>query len=275
MYAGPGTRTPGVAGGALYFDGTTGAASTYVHVPDAPSLHIAGGITMAAWVRCEDLVRDAPILAKEDYDRLSYWFGVYGVDDSAPGSFGGLLDRNGLDPWELEDRNQGAVSAGVWTHLATTWDGATVRHYLDGEALPETHPFTGPLYVADTYLAIGVNSQKHYTAFKGAVDDVRLYNYALGPDAVRALYTTTMLSITDAVKEGDDLRVYWTCGPGQRYQVQTNAGLVGAFHDLGTAIVTPTGTPVESTNYLHRNALMAADGVLFYRVQGESGGELR
>jgi hypothetical protein len=59
------TWTNGYSGGGLYFDGTTGAGSTYVTIPDAPSLHINNAISFAAWVRCDDINRDAPILDKE------------------------------------------------------------------------------------------------------------------------------------------------------------------------------------------------------------------
>src|ERR1035437_2586934 len=48
------TWTNGTSGGGLYFDGTTGAGSTYVTIPDAASLHITNAISFAAWIRCDD-----------------------------------------------------------------------------------------------------------------------------------------------------------------------------------------------------------------------------
>jgi len=262
------TWTAGIRGSALYFDGTTGSGSTYVRIPDAPSLHIAAGISCAAWVRSEDIGRDAPILAKEGDGKLSYWFGTYGVTDqgSQPGNFGLLLDREGSYPWTLEDRNQGTVSTEDWMHVASTWDGTTVRHYLNGYALPETASFSDPIYVSDAFLAIGANSTWNYTAFKGSIDDVRLYNYALGQEEVRALYVTTRFAITSIVREGDGIRLQWECAAGNRYRVQTSADVTGVFGDVGPIIEIPSGSPIRSTNFLHTGVLTNPNR-LFYRVK--------
>ena len=100
------TWTNGHSGGGLYFDGTTGAGATYVAIPDSASLHITNAISFAAWVRCDDVFRDAPILDKEAPDKLSYWFGAF-----SPSNFGVLLSVDG-NGWAIEDRNQGNLSQG-------------------------------------------------------------------------------------------------------------------------------------------------------------------
>jgi len=203
------TWTEGLRGRALYFDGTTGLDSTYVMIPDSPSLRIPTEISFSAWVRCDDIALDAPVLAKEGDDKLSYWFGAFGlnVEGARPGNFGILLDGDGNQPWTTLDRNQGAVPEGVWVHLATTWDGAVIRHYLNGVALPETGTFAGPINSSDAFLAIGVNSLYNFRAFKGAIDEVELYNYALSPEEVSELYLTFGFRITSFIREGDDLRL--------------------------------------------------------------------
>ncbi len=216
----------------------------------------------------EDIDRDAPILAKEGDGKLSYWFGTCGVTayGSQPGNFGLLLDRDGPYPWTLEDRNQGAVATEDWMHLASTWDGMTVRHYLNGDALAETASFTGPIYVSDAFLDIGANSLWESTAFKGSIDDVRLYNYALSGEEVRALYVTTRFAITSIVREGDGVRLVWECAAGNRYRVQSSVDVGGVFGDLDPIIEIPPGSPARSTSFLHTGALTNPNR-LFYRVQ--------
>ncbi|MBI2928257.1 MAG: LamG domain-containing protein [Verrucomicrobia bacterium] len=267
------TWTTGMNGSALYFDGTTGADSTYVAIPDGASLHIAAEISFAAWVRCDDITRDAPILAKEVDGRLSYWFGAFGVSfgGAGPGNFGILLDTDGNQPWTTEDRNQGAVPQAAWVHLAGTWDGTTIRHYFNGAPLSETGTFAGPIYVADALLAIGVNSLQNYTAFKGAIDEVYLYNYALSPDEVRALYLASAFKITSVTREGGDLRLTWQCVAGRSYVVQTNAldlagGASSNFADLTAPIIVPPSFVGATPNYLHSGAIASAEA-LFYRVK--------
>lgn len=176
------TWTNGVSGGALYFDGTTGAGTTYATIPDAPSLHLTNAGSFAAWVRCEDPGRDGPILDKEGDGQLAYWFGTFGT-----GHFGVLLDQDGNQPWSLQDRDQGHLASGVWVHLASTWDGATIRHYLNGAPLAETASLAAPLHASTSAAIIGANIPYNNTAFKGAVDDLRLYNHALALEEIRAL----------------------------------------------------------------------------------------
>jgi hypothetical protein len=267
------TWTTGVSGSALYFDGTVGETATYVAIPDAPSLHVCGDVTFSAWIRCDNIRRDAPILAKEGDGKLSYWFGAFGLqlDGSSPGNFGVLLDADGNQPWSLLDRNQGAIPEGEWAHLASVREGATVRHYLNGEPLAQTNTFEGPIYVSDAFLAIGVNSLYTFasrrTAFEGTVDEVRLYNYALSAEEVRALYLTMLFRITSVAPEGDDLRLAWTCVPGRSYVLQTNALLSATgFGDLTVPIPVPPDYAGTSTNFLHAGALRGAP-TLYYRVK--------
>ena len=150
----PGTWIEGISGGALHFDGTTGLDSSFVEIPDAPSLRLSGPISFAAWIRSDDVQRDAPIMAKEGTGNLCFWFGAY-----SGARFGVLLDADGNYPWNLEDRDQGTITAGLWVHVASTWDGNTVRHYLNGVQLPGTTAFNQPLHVADNPLILGSNLQ--------------------------------------------------------------------------------------------------------------------
>ena len=267
------TWTTGISGAALYFEGITNAASTYVAIPDAESLRITAEISFAAWVRCDDVARDAPILAKEGDGHLCYWFGAFGLtsEGAAPGNFGVLLDGDGNQPWTALDRNQGSIPQAQWVHLASTWDGSVIRHYLNGEQLPQTGSFAGPIFVSDAFLAIGVNSLYNYTAFEGVIDEVRLYNYALSPEEVRRVYLGSLFSITSVNTLGDAVRLEWECIPGRQYIVQTNtppqsAGFVTSFGDLSQPIVVPADYGTHTTNYVHAGALTNTSS-LFYRVK--------
>ena len=270
------TWTNGMHGSALYFDGVVGIDSTYVSVPDSPSLRIAGDISFAAWVRCDDIHRDAPIVAKEGDGRLSYWFGAYGLSNEGggPGDFGMLLDADGNQPWTMYNRDQGTIPQGQWVHLASVRSGSTVRHFLNGAPLAHTGSFEGPIHVSDAFLAIGVNSlynfAANHTAFLGVIDEVYLYNYALTDAEVRALYQTLAFKVTYVAREGSDLRLTWACAPGRSYVVQTNAaaggGVGGPFGDLSANISVPAGFPGLTTNYLHQGVLPNTKG-LCYRVK--------
>ncbi|MCX6927597.1 MAG: LamG domain-containing protein, partial [Verrucomicrobia bacterium] len=267
------TWTTGMHGGGLYFAGVVGTGSTYVAIPDALSLRIAGDISFAAWVRCDDINRDAPILAKEGEGRLSYWFGAFGLSNEGggPGDFGVLLDADGNQPWTLYNRDQGTIPQGQWVHLASVREGSTVHHYLNGVPLAHTGTFKGPIHISDAFVAIGVNSlynfAANHTAFKGAVDEVYLYNYALSAADVRALYLDLAFRIISVAQEGEGVRLTWACEPGRSYVVQTNAVAGGgSFVDLTAAIATPADYAAPTTNFLHQGVLRNS-GALYYRVK--------
>jgi len=179
------TWVAGKSGSALYFDGTVGATCSRVEIADSSSLRLTHSGSFAAWVRSDDINRDAPIFAKEGPTGiLSYWFGTFGP--SGAGHWGMLLDQDGNQPWDFNGRDQGSVPLGVWTHLATTWDGSTVRYYMNG-SLVNTMSWSGTIHVSDARLLIGSNSEYFTTAFKGAIDEVHIYDSVLNVDDIGRL----------------------------------------------------------------------------------------
>ena len=66
---------------------------------------------------------------------------------------------------------------GQWQHVAATYDGTTVRIYIDGvQAATET--FTGNAGDSNTW-KIGAYGSSARGFLDGSVDDVRIYNHAL------------------------------------------------------------------------------------------------
>jgi hypothetical protein len=220
------TWTNGHTGGGLYLDGTTGSGATYVTIPDAPSLHITNAISFAAWVRCEDTGRDAPILDKEGPNKLSYWFGAFPT-----AHFGVLFATDTGGYWAIQDRDQGVISQGLWTHVASTWDGTTIRHYLNGVQLPETAAFSGPIIASDAPLIIGANVPFSNTAYKGILDDLRLYNHALSQAEISALVGSTPQLVGHwSFDEGGDTNIVDSSGQanhGTIINLQTNTWTTG------------------------------------------------
>jgi hypothetical protein len=88
--------------------------------------------------------------------------------------------------WIGSERNANGSSAlplNVWTHLVTTCDGTTLRLYVNGSLVSST-AVGGSMAATTGVLRIGGNSVwKEF--FKGAIDEVRIYNRALGPGEIQ------------------------------------------------------------------------------------------
>ena len=72
---------------------------------------------------------------------------------------------------------------GGWTHVLQTWDGKMLKLYMDG-VLDVQIKAAGPLATGDSPVIIG---RLDTFAFKGSMDDVRIYSRALSAEEVKAL----------------------------------------------------------------------------------------
>ncbi|MHC4482547.1 MAG: LamG domain-containing protein, partial [Planctomycetota bacterium] len=98
-------------------------------------------------------------------------------------------------PEEDEDDEDGKnIWTDDWIHLAGTYDGNTVKSYVNGELFGSTDAnfVVGKGWTLSqdtTGLAIGSQAESLDNEFEGTVDDVRVYDYALSQAEVRWLAT--------------------------------------------------------------------------------------
>jgi hypothetical protein len=162
-------RTPdGRYGGALAFHGNEGECAS---VPDSESLQLKEEFTIEAWVKSNWLVGE-PIVYKETEGYWSYWFGIALGQDGRPEAW--IADEEGGE-WEV--RAPSAVEAGVWTHLAVTWDGARLRLYVDGtEVASHAAPASGLSSKGPLWIGCAPPNTE---TFDGRIDELRIYDRVL------------------------------------------------------------------------------------------------
>ena len=81
--------------------------------------------------------------------------------------------------------NTATWQAGRWYHVAVTWDGSQFRVYVDGELQQSrTKPY-GLSYVYEG-VVVGMRGRIDFP-FRGRIDKVWMYDYALMPSQVQAL----------------------------------------------------------------------------------------
>jgi len=180
-------KVAGVLGGAaLYFDGR----SSYVEIPDSPSLTVTSEMTVAFWLKPMGAgSTDAFLISKFVHANRSR------ADDSFCIRGPGPSFRAQLNGGETS-ATAGASSLredGRWHHVAFVFDRPTGRLFLDGASAPGLRPLTLDHDVNNTatplYLGAGFENGALGRFFRGMIDDVRLYNYALPPGEIEELYT--------------------------------------------------------------------------------------
>jgi hypothetical protein len=162
----------------------------FVYVADSDAIDV-NQYTLAAWVRYLPKVHDErwEILEKAG----AYWMNIR--TDTRQLRSGGFY--NGCDgqpgaKWIKFDSNA-PIPEKTWTHVASTYDGATLKIYING-VLDNSKAVTGATCANKDVLAIGAKykpSGPIYEAFlDGALDDLRIYK--------RALTAAEIIAIKDA-----------------------------------------------------------------------------
>lgn len=159
----------------------------YVEVADSPILDV-DHYTIAAWVRYLPKVHDErwEVLEKAD----AYWMNIR-TDTRrlrVGGFYGGCTGKAGVT-WFYVDTSV-PIKASTWTHVASTYDGTTLRAYVDGVQRAALR-VSGRTCSNGEVLAIGAKKSSKAAApeayFDGRIDDVRVYDRALTAAQIRAL----------------------------------------------------------------------------------------
>ena len=177
---GDATFAPGMVGQAFSLDGT----GDFVVVPPSANLNITSDISIDAWVNPDSasLSGFKAIVTKEGPD-------VSGIIT------GTVLNLNNGRPEHAVETNAGlvvctspsTVPAGVFSHLAGTYDGSSIKVYVDG-TLVKTCPHSGLMTTNSLPLSIGARVNSNDRFFKGLIDEVEIFNRALTAAEVKAIY---------------------------------------------------------------------------------------
>ena len=158
--------TAGHTAGALSFDGV----NDWVTVADHADLDLTSAMTLEAWVRPTTTTGWRTAMIKEGCGGLCY--ALYGSGSPArPSGYAtmGITERGVTGPSTL--------AANTWAHVAVTYDGTTMRLYVNGTQFA-TQAQTGNITTSTGALRLGGNAVWG-EFFSGLIDDARIYNRAL------------------------------------------------------------------------------------------------
>ena len=251
-------------GGALSFNGVNSLA----RVPSSASLNLGAAMTLEAWIQPTAAQSGWRTIVQREVD--AYFLNA--SNDTGP-----LLPSGGgtLGGATVFVSGPTASPINAWTHVALTYNGTTLRLYVNG-VLAASQARTGSIQASSSPLWIGGNSP-YGEYFQGLIDEIRIYNRALtqaeiqadmaapiAPAAPDPTPPSVPTNLTATVLNATQINLGWTASTDNvavtGYQVErcqgvgcTNFALVGApvvaaFSDTGLA---------PSTSYTYR--VRAAD----------------
>ena len=167
--------TQGKFGNALSF-----AGGQYATVNDSNSLDLTNALTLEAWVYPTAAPANwTSIVLKEQLGGM-----VSSMYTGAPSGLGGMPTAWGYVTTEVSVGATGPIPVNAWTHLATTFDGAQLKLFVNG-VLAGTQALSGNLVTSNGALRIGGNTiwDEYFT---GRIDEVRIFNRVLTESDIQA-----------------------------------------------------------------------------------------
>ena len=174
--------TPSVNKLAFDLDGTNHAV-----VSDQAMLDATTALTLSAWIQ-PAADADQAVISRALTGLIDgYTLGLSSSSSpTAPGT--AFMRFNQATSGELFQVNSTSLypaNGHVWMHVAATFDGTTMRMYVNGA---EEVAVPGPVSIAAHAVDFGIGAEGDGTnPFHGALDEVKVYNRALTPSEIAAL----------------------------------------------------------------------------------------
>jgi hypothetical protein len=170
-----------------------------VNANDSPSLRLTNAMTLEAWVYPTAAINWWKDIVYKGDD--NYFLMAGSTPNGAPAA-GGIFGGNNVAAKGLS-----SLPSNTWTHLAGTYDGTTIRLYING-SLTSSLAQSGAIATSSNPLQIGGDLFYSDQHFQGRIDDVRVYNVALsGGQIVADMNTPVGAALPDG--DGDGLLDAW------------------------------------------------------------------
>lgn len=212
--AGKLTESAGDNGQALRFDGTN-------YIDLGTEFQPTNAYTMAGWVRQDSGAADGQaIFARAWSGNVSDQLAMMVKNGSVYHAFS--VSNGGSNSNFKEFSTSSVMETEKWEHVAVTRDGSNVTVYVNGENIYSGTNFpTADFASSDKHMYIGMDcnsSGSLYSqhAFKGALDELRLYDTALTQEQIQELaYVEPAFEIAEASNGSLTVTVSGDETPGQ------------------------------------------------------------
>ncbi len=149
---------------ALNFDGT----DDRVVITDNPAFDFSAGFTAEAWINPDELSTQT-YLSQYDTNQKAFAFILL-----ASGRIEFTVATDGATDQYFESTT--TIAAGEWSHITLTFDGTTMKAYINGVAAG-TKAVAGTMFASTAPIEIGARNNAYF--FNGSIDEVRIWTRVL------------------------------------------------------------------------------------------------
>jgi hypothetical protein len=181
-------KSSGTNGSCLHFNGT----DQFVQMADMALANISGVISMTAWIKM-----DATGTGSLDHGMRNIIAHGYTENPDAEVTMRLGYDNYITGSWdgtEHQVSSPAAADVGIWSHLASVYDGTAWRLYRNGKLIAFRLDSLGAVPVSRPW-CIGAASSGKERFFSGSIDDVRLYNRPLSANEIANLASGTDVGV--------------------------------------------------------------------------------
>ncbi|WP_339882579.1 LamG-like jellyroll fold domain-containing protein [Polaribacter vadi] len=149
---------------ALNFDGS----DDRIIIPDNGAFDFSSGFTAEAWIN-PDVLGTQTYLSQYNSNQEAFAFILL-----ASGRIEFTVTTDGTTDQYFE--SSAIITPGEWSHVALTFDGATMKAYING--VPDgTKVVTGTMFPSTAPIEIGARNNNYF--FNGSIDEVRIWSRVL------------------------------------------------------------------------------------------------
>jgi len=191
-----------LVGGPTWAGGKIGAALDFDGQDDLVELGafdvVGPEITLAGWMRPDTFaINDGRVITKaNEWGENDHWWMLSTISSGAEIRLRFRLKTEGQNTTTLI-ASSGPLVTEEWQHAAATWDGSTMRLYLNAEEVGSVDK-AGAAVATNPDISVAIGSQPsdafapatpdHVNKFfDGLLDDVRLYNNALTAEQLQGI----------------------------------------------------------------------------------------
>ncbi len=185
-------------GQSLQLNGSTGR----VTIGHSAELAPTSAVSFGAWFNASSITGPRRIISKSQTGGYSLAINE-AVACGGTGGLCGLLNVGGT--WHAAKTPISSISPNTWHHALVTYDGDTIRLYLDGKQVAENATPNGPVnYAVNNPLCIGAEAGSSACSdgeyFQGHIDEVRVYAKTLVASEVWNIYAKGLERLTIAAR---------------------------------------------------------------------------